>query len=187
MKTINPKLLVALVAVIALAVFLTLSNPYKKYSRQNFWKTATLEDVSAIPEKALLPGNKNGPVLMWAATTTSDPRIIAALVARGADVNEPDTIFSGTPLSAAAGYNSNPAVIDELVRLGADVHKTVGSNNKTALIIAAELNPSPEIIESLIRNGSNTAYRDSTGQTALEQAIRFGNTSVVKVLEESSK
>lgn len=187
MKTINPKLLIALVAVIALAVFLTLSNPHKKYSRQDFWKTATVEDVNAIPQEALLPGNKNGPVLMWAATTTSDPKVIAALVARGADVNEPDAIFTGTPLSAAAGYNSSPAVIDELVRLGAEIDKVVGSNNKTPLIIAAEINPRPEIIESLIRNGANTAYRDSTGRTALEQAIRFGNTGVVKVLEANAK
>lgn len=187
MIKINPKLLILLVAVIALAAFVTLSNPHKKYSRQDFWKTATVEDVNAIPEKALLPGNKNGPVLMWAATTTSDPRIIAALVARGADVNEPDTIFSGTPLSAAAGYNSNPAIVDELVRLGADVNKVIGSNDKTPLMIAAEMNPKREIIESLIRNGANTAYRDSTGRTAIELAIRFGNTSVVKVLEENAK
>jgi len=187
MKTINPKLLIALVAVIALALFLTLSNPHKKYSRQKFWESATVEDVQTIPAAALAPGNKNGPVLMWAATTTKDPRIIAALVARGADVNEADTIFSGTPLSAAAAYNANPAVIDELVRLGAEVNKVVGSDNKTPLIIAAELNSRPEIARSLVRNGADIAYRDLTGQTAFEAAMRSGNTAVAKVLEANAK
>ena len=187
MKAVNPKLLISLVAVIALAVYLTLSNPHKKYSRQKFWETATVEDVGTIPDAALAPGNKNGPVLMWAATTTRDPKIIAALVARGADVNEADTIFSGTPLSAAAAYNSNPAIIDELVRLGAEVDKVVGSDNKTPLIIAAELNPSPDIARSLIRNGADTAVRDLTGQTALEAAIRSGNRKVARVLKENAK
>jgi len=187
MKTANPKLLLALVAVIAVAVFVTLSNPHKKYSRQKFWETATVEDVQTIPQEALAPGNKNGPVLMWAATITRDPKIIAALVARGTDVNESDAIFSGTPLSAAAAYNTNPAVIDELVRLGADINKVVGSDNKTPLIIAAELNPRPEIARSLIRNGADTAYRDLTGQTALEAATRAGNAAVAKVLAADAK
>jgi ankyrin repeat protein len=187
MKSVNPKLLIALAGVVALAVFLKLGNPHKKYSQQDFWKSATVEDVNQVPQEALLRGNKNGPVLMWAATTTKDPRIIAALVERGADVNEPDAIFSGTPLSAAAGYSSSPAIIDELIRLGAEIDKVVGSNNKTPLIIASEINPNPKIVESLIRNGADTTYRDLTGRTALEQAIRFQNSSVIEILKENTK
>jgi ankyrin repeat protein len=184
MPKINPKLLLLLIGALALVAYLKISNPNKQYSRQVFWETATVEVVYSIPEEALLPGNKNGPVLMWAAAGTDDPKVIAALVQRGADVNESDPgVFSGTPLSAAAAYASNPEIVDELIRLGADVNKVVGSNKKTPLIIAAELNKNPEIAESLIRNGANVAYRDLTGLTALEQAKRFGNTAVAKVLE----
>jgi ankyrin repeat protein len=187
MKSVNPILLIVLAGVIAMAVFLKVTNPYKKYSQQAYWRSATVSNVKEIPNEALLRGNKNGPVLMWAAMAANDPKIIAALVERGADANEPDIMFSGTPLSAAAGYSTNPAIVDELVRLGAKIDKVVGSEKKTPLIIAAEINPKPEIAESLIKNGADTAYRDLTGRNALEAAIKFENASVVKVLKENTK
>lgn len=184
MQTVNPKLVFALMVVIVFVAYLKLSNPYKQYSRQAYWETATVQDVYSIPDEALLPGNKNGPVLLWAATTAKDPKVIVALVERGADVNESDTgVFSGTPLSAAAGYSTTPEIIDVLIELGADIHKVVGSNDKTPLIIAAEINGNPDIAESLIRNGSNLEYRDATGRTALQQAKKFENKEVHKLLE----
>lgn len=184
MGSVNPKLVIVLVLVIAFVGYLKISNPYKKYSQQAFWVSATVDDVYAIPSDALLPGNKNGPVLLWAATTTTKPEVIAALVSRGAGINEQDTglIFSGTPLSAAAGFNTNPLIIDELIKLGADIHKVVGTKDKTPLIIAAEINPESTIIERLINHGADTAYRDLTGRNALEQAVRFKNESVLDVL-----
>ncbi|MBU6955940.1 ankyrin repeat domain-containing protein [Hahella sp. HN01] len=188
MQAVNPKLIMVFLVVIAFIAYLQLSNPYKKYSRQAYWETATVEDVYSIPDEALLPGNKNGPVLMWAATSSNNPKVITALVERGANVNEADSgVFSGTPLSAAAGYATNPAIIDALVGLGADINKVVGSNDKTPLIIAAEINKSPAIIESLIRNGADVNYKDLTGRTALEQAIRFKNEEVSKLLKAYTK
>jgi ankyrin repeat protein len=174
MKKTNPVLILALFGVIAFVVYLKISNPHKKYSQQAYWETATLADIESIPDEALKLGNKNGPVLMWAATTTKDPAIISALVARGANVNERDVIFSGTPLSAAAGYSKTPAVIDELVRLGAQIDAVVGSKDKTPLIIAAEINPYVDILDALVRNGASTKYRDKTGRNAHAAAIMFG-------------
>jgi len=189
MKSTNPKLVILLVLVIALVGYSKISNPHKKYSQQAFWVSATVDDVYAIPSEALLPGNKNGPVLLWAATTTTDPEVIAALVARGAGINEQDAgiIFSGTPLSAAAGFNTNPLIIDELIKLGAEIGKVVGTQDKTALIIAAEINPVAAIVERLINNGADTAYRDLTGRNALEQAIKFKNESVLGVLRTHTR
>jgi ankyrin repeat protein len=184
MKKVNPKLIIALVAVIFLSIYIKASNPYRKYSAEQFWVSATVEDVYKIPDEALLPGNKNGSVLMWASMATQDPKIIAALVSRGADVNESDIVFSGTPLSSAAGSNSNPEIIHELIRLGAEINKVVGSNNKTPLIIAAELNPSPEIIESLVQHGADVKYKDLTGRTALEQAVIFRNYPAINALQK---
>lgn len=186
MKSANPKLIVSLIAVIALAIYINLSNPYRQYSTESFWASATVDDVYNIPEEALAPGNRNGSVLMWAAMTTQDPRIISALVNRGADVNEPDIIFSGTPLSSAAGASSNPEIIDALISLGADISKVVGRNNKTPLIIAAEINPNPEIINSLVQHGADVNYKDLTGRTALEQAIRFKNSTAIDALKKYS-
>ncbi|MBC3882887.1 ankyrin repeat domain-containing protein [Undibacterium sp. LX40W] len=187
MKKPSPILVLLLVFAIGFAIYLKVSNPHKKYSQQAFWETATLADVTSIPEEALKPGNKNGPVLMWAATTTKDPAIISALVARGASVNERDAIFSGTPLSAAAGYSQTPAVIDELVRLGAEIDSVVGTQDKTPLIIAAEINPHTPILDALVKNGASTTYQDKTGRNAHAAAIKFGTPEAVEALRRLSK
>lgn len=187
MKKTNPALMLALLCVLAFVAYLKLSNPYKKYSQQAYWETATLADVQNIPDEALKPGNKNGPVLMWAATTTKDSAIISALVARGANVSERDVIFSGTPLSAAAGYSKTPSVIDELVRLGAPVDEVVGSKDKTPLIIAAEINPQVDILDALVRNGASTNYQDKTGRNALAAAAAFGTPAAAERMRQLTK
>lgn len=178
------KLVLVLVFVIILAVIIKLINPHKKYSTQKFWETAAVEDVQEIPDEVLKPGNRNGGVLMWAAITTHDPEILSALVARGCDVNELDVFFKGSPLSGAAAYNSNPAIIDRLIELGAEINKTVGRNDKTPLIIAAELNPHSVVIQRLIHHGADIHYRDDTGRTAYEQAIRFENDQAIEALRQ---
>jgi ankyrin repeat protein len=187
MKSATQKLIILLIGVVALAAYMKTSNPNKKYSTDGFWSTATIMDVNEIPGEALFPGNENGSILMWAATDTTNPEIISALIARGSNVNEPDIIFSGTPLSGAAAYNSNPKIIDVLISNGAEINKVVGSNDKTPLIIAAELNPNQEIIERLIHHGADIHYKDKTGKTALEQAIRFKNETAIQTLKEHTK
>ena len=188
MKKTNPVLIIALVATIAVAIFITLSGgKHKKYSQRAFWKDATVADVHAMPDVVFRRGNHNGPVLMWAATTTPNPEVISALVDRGADINEADAVAKGTPLSAAAGYNQNPEIIDRLVQRGAEIDKVVGSNNKTPLIIAAEINPNPLIVEALIKNGASLTYQDKMGLTALRSAKLMGSPTVVEVLERYSK
>ncbi len=183
LSTINPKLIALLLLVVAFAAYVKLSNPNKVYSTQAYWLNAGLAEVEAVPQEVLLPGNQNGSVLMWAAYASPDPQVIEALIARGADVNEADVVFSGTPLSAAAAGNANPAVIDVLVQHGARVDQVVGSNNKTPLIIAAELNANPQVLARLIHHGANPAYRDLTGKTALQQARQMNNQSAVALLE----
>ena len=145
MNKTNPKLLIALFVVIALATYIKLSNPHKKFSTKQYWQSASVNSVRDVPDAALEPGNKNGPVLMWAATTVSDPEIIKALVQRGADINESDIIFSGTPLSGAASDNNNPEIIDTLVELGADVSQEIAFG-RTALMNAAVFNTNPDTV-----------------------------------------
>ena len=186
MGLVNPKLIVLLVLVIVFAIYMTLMNPHKKYSTQKYWQTATLEDVATIPDEALLVGNRNGSVLMWAAVGASDPAIITALVERGADINESDPLFSGTPLTGAAGYSNNPEVVKELVRLGADINKTV-NNGETPLMIAAQFNNNPEIIETLVSLGANLHDKNSRGLTALDLAVQQNNTSAEEILKKLLK
>lgn len=184
MKAIDPKLLIALGLAVIVFVAIQFMNPNKKYSRQPFWENATVESVAEVPEEALQPGNKNGSVLMWAAMSTTDPTIISALVDRGADVNESDPTFSGTPLTGAAGYSKNPDIIKKLVSLGADINKRV-NNQETALMIAARFNSHPGIVEILLELGANPSDTNTQGQTAMELAKQHSNQPALAALNAS--
>ena len=181
MKSTNPKLLIALIAVVALSLGLKVINPHKKYSTQQFWETATVSTVATVPEKALKPGNKNGSVLMWAAMGAKDPAILKALVERGADVNESDAIFGGTPITGAAGKSDEPEMIQVLVSLGADVNKRV-NNGETAAMVAAQYNKTSGIVEALDAAGADFGAKNNQGKTALDLAREHGNSTVEKAL-----
>ncbi len=174
MQSVNPKYIVALGIVIAVVATLRMLNPHREYSTRQFWETATSEAVKKMPQDALKKGNKNGSVLMWAAMGSPDPTIIRALVDRGADINEADPIFSGTPLTGAAGYSKYPEILRELVNLGADINKRV-NNNETALMVAAQYNMNPGIIEELVSLGADVTSRNSQGYTALDLAKNSNN------------
>ncbi|NOQ14018.1 MAG: hypothetical protein GQ583_05995 [Methyloprofundus sp.] len=182
MKSIKPIYIVALVSVILLVVFIKINNPYRDYSTKKYWENSTLESVNRVPEEALKSGNKNGPVLMWAAMSTSDTEVIKELVSRGAEINEADEFFSGTPLTGAAGYSKYPEILRELVALGADINKKV-NNDETALMIAAQYNKNKGIIEELVALGANISNKNKQGKTALDLAIYNNNT----VAEQSLK
>jgi ankyrin repeat protein len=186
MAKVKPVYVFALIAVIIFAVFLKVSNPHRKYSTQDYWVTATLQSVADIPQEALEPGNRNGPVLMWAAMAAKDPRIIEALLERGADVNESDGVFKGTPLTGAAGYSSNAEVIDVLVEHGADVNKQV-HNQEDALMIAARYNNNREIIERFLYHGAKADNKNVFGKTALDIAYSNDNIAAIEVLRKYSK
>ena len=179
MESVNPKLIVILLGVIALFVYLKVTNPHQKYSTSKYWESATIDDVADIPDDALLPGNKNSPVLMWAASTTDNPEIITALINRGVDVNEREVDFKGTALSAAAYRNPDPAIIDILVEHGAHVNIVLGRLKKTPLLLAAEQNDL-SVTERLISHGADVTYSDVNGKTAPMLAIEFENKEVAE-------
>ena len=183
-RQVNPKLLIVLVAVIALAIFVKVSNPYRKYSTRDYWETATLTSVSDIPDAALKPGNRNGGVLMWASMSTNNPKILDSLVERGADINESDGMFKGTPLSAAATYTSNPEIIDELIKLGANVDQLV-NNGEDALMLCARYNKNPGVCEGLIDNGADFNRTNFFGHSALDIAIKNNNSAAIAALQEA--
>lgn len=180
--SVNPKLLVALGVVIVIAGVLRLSNPYREYSRAQFWENAPPSLVATVPQEALKAGNRNGPVLMWAAIGADDPGVIDALVDRGADPNEHDILFTGTPLTGAAGYARNPEILRRLVQRGARLDELT-SDKETALIIAAQHNPRGDIVQVLIDLGIDVAATDRGGRTALDHAKANNNSAAVEVLE----
>ena len=182
MSSKTPIYLLILVIAIVFFAWHKISNPYRKYSTSDYWQTATVRSVEEIPDEAILEKNKNGPVLMWAAIGGSNPEVLTALVERGADINEGDGIFKGTPLTGAAGYSKNPEMIDRLIELGADINKTVWGGN-TALIIAAQYNENPGITAALLRNGATRTRKNSSGKTALDVAKAVGNEIAIRELQ----
>lgn len=186
MQSVNPKLIIALLAVLVFAGVLKIMNVNKKYSTQQYWENANIASVSEVPDEALKPGNKNGSVLMWAAGFSNSPQIIRALVERGADVNESDPVFHGTPLSSAAAYSNNPKIIDVLIELGAETDKAV-SNGENALMVAAQYNKNPGIVKSLLSHGADPLNTNLAGQTALELAVMSGNAVAVRELRSIDK
>ena len=186
MGSVNPKLIIIFVAAVALLTYIKVSNPHQKYSTEAFWESATVDDVYLVPEEALQPNNKNGPVLMWAASVTNNPEIISALLSRGVDVNEREIDFNATALSAAAYQNTNSAIIDELVMHGAEVNITLGILKKSPLLLAAELNNS-KVTERLLFHGADPDYTDAHGRTAYIQAVKSENKAVIAIYEKMSK
>ncbi len=175
--------MVVLVLVVLFVVYLKTSNPYREFSTSSFWQNATVQTANEIPTEALKPGNKNGPILMWAAIGSSDPEILRVLVSRGATINESDGIFKGTPLTGAAGYTNNLEMIDTLIELGADIHKTV-HNGETALMIAARYNQNPGVISTLIKHGAVLDKKNLSGKTAMYIAKKSENETAIKELKQ---
>lgn len=178
---VDPKYIFALVVVIALAIYIKISNPYREYGTSEYWQNATIESIKEIPGEAFAPGNKNGPLLLWAAGDVSDPKIITALVERGGDINEVDGIFMGTPLTAAAADSNYPEIIREIIRLGGNIEVRAMSNN-TALMTAALYNQNEEIIKVLVELGAKLEDKNVNEDTALDLAIKKGNIQAEKVL-----
>lgn len=175
------RLTVLLLGTVMLLLAVKLGNPHRKYSTRQFWEQATLASVAEVPQQALAPGNKNGSVLMWAAMGARDPEILRALVARGADPNEPDVKFGGTPMSAAAGKSEHPEMITMLESLGADPNKRV-SNGDTPAMVASKYNRTPGIIEALAAAGADMDIRNDDGCNVLYLARAHRNEVVEQAL-----
>ncbi|HET9475798.1 MAG TPA: ankyrin repeat domain-containing protein [Steroidobacteraceae bacterium] len=178
---VNPRLLLLLLAVVAVAAMVKLGNPHRKYSTREFWEQANVATVAEVPQQALAPGNRNGGVLMWAAMGANDPEILRALVARGADVNESDVMFGGTPMSAAAGKSEHPEMIGMLVSLGANPNKRV-SNGDTPAMVASKYNRTRGIIEALAAAGADMSIRNNDGHDVLYLARAHQNETVERAL-----
>ena len=168
------------IATLAIAGLATFGNPHRKYSTRQFWEKATVASVAEVPQEALAPGNRNGSVLMWAAMGARDPEILRALVARGADPNESDVKFGGTPISAAAGKSEHPEMITMLESLGADPNKRL-SNRNTPAMVAAKYNRTPGIIEALAAAGADMSLRNGDGHDVYYLARAHRN----KVVEQA--
>ena len=120
--------------------------------------------------------------LMLAAKNNTNPDVVKALLAAGADVNMRDSKYGVTALMAAAEDNTNPDVVKALLATVADVNAR-DEYGWTALMIAARNNTNSDVVKALLAAGADVNARDKCGQTALMLAARKNtNPDVVKAL-----
>ena len=133
-------------------------------------KSGTVADIKAALKNGANVNAMDGEgytVLMCAAFWNTNPDVIKALIAAGADVNATRTENGYTALMYAALFNSNPDVIKALIAAGADVNART-EDGLTALMYAANNNPNPDVIKALIAAGADVNARDSDGDRAID-------------------
>ena len=139
---------------------------------EEFWKTATVEDVnSAVANGSDVTADMGSgwTALMLAARNNSPVDVIERLVKLGADVHA-RTVDGFTVLMMATEDKGNADAIERLVKLGADVHARDTLLGQTILMHAAQRSPNPEIIDLLVKLGADVNSRTEQGWTALMMA-----------------
>jgi ankyrin repeat protein len=111
------------------------------------------------------------------AASQGKHRVVAAMIAAGADINAKGD-HGKTPLMCAA-ENGHSKVVDLLIRKGADLERR--GNGKTALLYAA-YGGSVECVRMLVEAGANLAATSPAGQTALAYAYSRHNAKTVLYL-----
>ena len=115
-----------------------------------------------------------------AATSNSNPVVIALLLDRAGDVlatTNRSYPLMGT-LHSAAAYNPEPGVVEVILDRGANIQATTSTralNNRafsgvSALHVAARGNPEPMVVGVLVDRGAEVHSRDAGGHTPLHYA-----------------
>jgi hypothetical protein len=136
-------------------------------------------------EKALNSGlsadfrtSNNDETPLFEAVRTGDAHLVAALTARGANINARSRSGS-TPLIQAAVYDRAGAA-QLLVGLGASVN-AANNEGRTALMVAAMRGNLP-LVRFLLANGADPKRVDSHGKNALAYAREEGYPQIAALL-----
>ena len=155
----------------------------KGWDTEDYFKTATLEDVAACLDTGVdlnARDDAGTTPLHRAAKNTENLDVIKALINAGADIEAKDN-DKETPLYWATAYN-NPVAFKALIEVGADL-KVRTIYNKTLLHLVAENNENPNILKMLIDAGADLEVRDDEKRTPLHLAARYNkNPDIIKVL-----
>ncbi len=121
--------------------------------------------------------NKYGATALIAASKDGDVNTVNNLLRMGANPELKD-VTDNNALTWAS-YRGHTNVVKLLVKAGA--HVDVVCEGKTALIMAT-LKGHIEVVDLLINWNANRGFRDCTGRTAFDYAVKFGYTDCASKL-----
>jgi ankyrin repeat protein len=138
--------------------------------------------------------------LMYAAGN-GNLAAVKLLLARGANINAvsaaPGTIPGShvkngitqighfTPLLFAAAVSGSAAVVDTLIAAGADVNASDARKLTVLMTAVATDHGDPAIVRALIAKGVDLKAKDLNGETALDWAMKAGDTAEVAMLKRA--
>lgn len=141
----------------------------------DFWARASLADVEAelargidpnvIEEDALIP-NTTTPLHL--AASCAEPRLIAALVDHGADIEAREDFLNRTPIHFAASYNPNVNAVALLIERGAAIWAR--DQYGETILHAAAGHAQQMVVELLLDIGMSVGVTDNWGNTPLHKA-----------------
>ena len=159
----------------------------KKWNSKQFFRKATVEDVTACINAGADPNARDGGFwsgcagctpLLRAIRFNKNPEVVKALLKAGADTR---TDRKWTPLHEAVEDTENPAVIEALLKAGADPNAR-SNYKRTPLHEAVTNTGDPAVIEALLKAGADPNARDQWKQTPLHRAATYNNSNMVKPL-----
>ncbi|HEX4944237.1 MAG TPA: ankyrin repeat domain-containing protein [Usitatibacteraceae bacterium] len=135
---------------------------------------------------ALLATDAQGTTALMLAARLGNSRMVAALLAAGADVNAADAL-GFTPLFHAC-YNLDedcgyPGVVQLLLDAGADKEAKIGYGVRPLMYAAG--NGEAGVVEVLLRAGADPAARNEGGRTALMMVKDRDYVDVINLLHEA--
>ncbi|MBR3676095.1 MAG: ankyrin repeat domain-containing protein [Alphaproteobacteria bacterium] len=155
---------------------------------ENWWKTATVEDVKAEIAKGADVNARDDfgeTVLMYASLWSKDPKLIQSLIDSGGSINV--SAKNGRTALMNAITNNNIEMVKMLIIHGANVNSKLDNGN-TALMFATDCNCNPDIIKLLIQHNADVKVTDNEGRTPLISAVDrdgFGNLDIITNLVKS--
>lgn len=159
---------------------------------QEFWQTATVEDVQKLLDQGVdfnVMKCDEGCDNPWLSAVSSSPNsdVISLLLNNGYDPNA--KINRGiTALMLAA----NPEVVRLLIEYGADVEAKDTMLGDTALTYAVSQNSAsqtwvnPNIVNALIQGGANVNAKNEGGETPLMKAVHTAFRFAARANEHNS-
>lgn len=132
---------------------------------------------------AQAPPDFTPPTPLFAAVAKNNTAELKRLLAAGTNPNE-GRMTGFTPLFYPIFFQ-NQTAFDAMLASGADVKALDMAGSSTLMWAAANEAGNPYMVEALIARGVNVNLRNKMGESAMDWALRRGNTAVVAALKKA--